>query len=272
MADPEPWELEWYYFGDLACAASLDSAHSPAEAFFGHLAGLEEGDLRTLIDAEAAEEPFPVRAVRNLARERATSCYPWKEPWPESLRVYFRRMPPQIPWEMILGPTRLVLPWPWPPAEEGAPETLRELDVPEVVVRGEGGPGQASDLDPETDFYASGVMYLADWLVMCDPDRIREHPEGARGAILDAAREAGLGYIRIPRSVDISHSESLPSDRTKFSTHPGGLKIVLGLAPEACPAQRPHPCPSLKEIGEGFRDGPEKAAFLRIWPCGAWEP
>jgi hypothetical protein len=88
MTDPERWELEWYYLGDLACAASPASAYSPAEAFFGHLAGLEEEDLRPLYppDAEAREEPFPVRDVRSLANARPDTCYPWDEPWPKALR------------------------------------------------------------------------------------------------------------------------------------------------------------------------------------------
>jgi hypothetical protein len=272
MTDPTLWELEWYYLGDLGCAASPASAYSPSEAFFGHLAGLEERDLRALVspDAETREEPFPVSAVRHLAGERPSAeCYPWREPWPKALRVYFRRMPPDRPGEIILGPTRLVLPWPDALDAEDAPEPLRLLDVPEVLARGEGDPGEGPDA--ETELYVSDVMHLADWLVRCHPDRIREHPEGARGAIFDVIREAGLDHIRLPRSLQIPHEDSLPSDRTRVSARRGGLTILLGLGPEACPG-RPHPCPSLDELAGLLAPGGEKGKLFRVWPCGAWEP
>lgn len=254
MPDSALWTLPWYVVGDIVCATTGE--HPSADETFAWLAGLSQRELNTLVHppANATAEPAVTRIVREQVEQSQRPHYAWSAiVWPSDLRVYFRQMPADRPHEIILGPRRLVLPWPQGDPGTPARDLADKLGAPvRVATKPTGGGADPYDFDPKVDVYANAVLMLGDRLVKKHPNRIRSL--GAREAInQEAAGDVQLGYMHLPASLGLEHHENRHTDETSISGLTGALRIDFGLKPERYPTTA-------------------KAMFYRNWPCGAWTP
>lgn len=266
--NPSTWELEWYYFGDLAC--SFTAGHD--EFIRELIATAEKGDEEIeyiLTDiGEPNREPKLIERFRDIVEHKPN--FPWHRAWP--LKVLIRRMP-DFSNEFIITPDALILAWPFPIEN---PALKREFDqkvrsqIPPFPMLNEQGVEYRSD----RDVLANSVLWVIDKLIFdpTAPERERllsERMAERRQAIIDYAerlrregRYSGSQFI-LPSNLKISADPEMPSVATKLiAESEDTLHLQIGLV-------------RVNREGSQFVKRAAlstEAARLRFddWPCGGF--
>ena len=252
-----PWY--WYYLGDIATVLYQQDARL-ADEECGPPPFRQEV-LDDLMDSGAPSTAVhPVRlylqavVAREESRGQRKKEYGWSR-WPAEIEVKVRKHMPkrlQTPrgqvsrrdHDFILGPSHLVLPWPFDASIAGSEDFFRVEPFDE-----------GTDYDPKTDTLGDLLLAAGDDLVSgpglsrlsgpTDPD--------IRSKLIEwVQKQMGQPNFDLPPSIDVKAVDAA-STTTHLDVQPGKITLVLG-------ADQAGKQKELEEI------------LYAKWPCGAFGP
>ena len=259
--------LRWYYFYDPVCLLRgkevyVDVNGKSINFVDDVLLAMSDAAFRAMLQANgtAAEQHPLIEAIRRFldrpeVQAKREHAFEWDQPWPSAVRASILRMPDTFtapnspvtygvpPEELILGPDRLVLPWPFPAHAQEQRDALAAKAGPVSV--------QKATFDPDHEIWGVATWDAIDHLLECD-EFFSDHPH-PKQRIVDAARD--LGYRHVHFSTALPSPTRRPSDPTTESTLQavsGHLQYALGLMPE--------------QSGPGAVN-----MMIREFPCGAFD-
>ena len=266
--------LPWHYLGDIAAVLyyRVETARTGCKKV------LRESDLRSLLNDPApitsrhGEHPAIVKVRKKVeAAEKRGERRPWAgwDSWPERVEVKVRRgIPARLPTEAggevarrdhdyILGPTHLVLPWPFRNVQDHeAPAVQERYHVEDW--------NEDEDYDPRTDVLGDVLLSATDSLVD-PPDRDPCVPRvlvwpgdpEVRGKLLKTGGDVSEGFD-LPSSA-FAYAVDLPSVRTHFEIGERALALVVGASLPKSDCQPAEP----------KRFGPAEVVMTE-YPCGGF--
>ena len=247
--------LPWFYLADATCLCQ-----QPTYKLVDAVLAADVADMLTTKTAHSGD-PYPplIEHVKTtVASDGRFDNQPnnWpkraEHPWPQRFVLGIHEMPDGVPGsEVILGPDKVVLPWPFP---SDADKRLQKaaanegLSFPQVkpVSPGQGG-GGTDVFDPATDVYLDALMYAVDHLLTEDRGWLGSAGEGAstnqrhvREVIMDGVRSNCSGrvaadpdYVTLPERMWFTIDPDRITDQTYFTVLEDGagasmLHVVMG--------------------------------------------
>jgi hypothetical protein len=255
------WDLPWYYLAAPVClVARMGDEH---EQLIDDLLALSYRDQdqfgRVLLGTTTSQDTSLIRRIRSIVVAQATD-YKWPEalPWPNGLKVRIRQRTganPVLRQEIVLGPTALHLPWPFPndsltgfrlrDRAEALGIKIQKLALPE--------PDQSL---PDGYFYLDRLVNEADSVIVHHQEEIGDPSDEAqvRAAVLNRVKQRE-GYQDVPfpaQSIRITVDTDVATDATRVLYEPDGpaeIHLELGWDPivkRVEPELVDWPCAALK--------------------------
>ena len=245
------WDLPWYYLAAPVClVGGVNAMSAPPDTLVRQLKALPDDEFKRVLLGDNPSIPLieRVRGIVNGGDPR----YPWIQPWPDSLKVYVMRRAESpasaLAKETVLGPNRLVLPWPFPnDTGRSLEQRADDLDV-EIPQAPAVSPGAGT-------FHLGGLLSEADSLVIplissSDPLRlVKDNPAQVKNAIITRLRmhpdysSSSAPFPGSPLLISVhcpSRNDCWPTDTTRVryvpgAKTPGRIHLELGWNPDRTP-------------------------------------
>ena len=110
--NPQAWELDWYYFGDIVTLLHDQDDHRAN--LIEEMRETEKTDLCGLLrgDGSTPNESALFRFIRNLPKIANRNLFKWKQA--SKVGVQLASMPDNLKNQSLLTPNEVYLPWPFP--------------------------------------------------------------------------------------------------------------------------------------------------------------
>ena len=239
----ELWNLEWFYFGDIE---TLIRGLCDQTRLIDELIAME--DPNDEIRSYHGGTPALITRIEGIANDRRSKpeIYDWTKPWPFE-KLLIRRGVPEG--EILVTPTMVVLPFPFPIKNYALRRSFEEHVVPKVI--GNIPSFKQNELDAPV-FCARSVLLVVDHLIKHEIERsLLETSPQRQEAIkaYEASRFDGprsWDIFEIPEALEIHAERNLRSYQTCLRVDETmQMHFDIGIAdPDADPAElvyEPHP-------------------------------
>lgn len=267
MPDQSPWNLGWFYFGDLytlmtgPCSSATNEERPELIS-----ALLSTQDPNSLPNGSNANDPPLIGAVRALANaSRKRADYEWTKGWPFSLAYYPHTGGPA---EIVVTPDTCCLPWPFPvEMKDEALNTGFKQEQKRIEQMLSISTNGATIPSPKESVYINTLLFAYEAIVVDGNKNTRDrflaaNSQGRRKMLVDYAQQNVHASFDLPDDLSLPVDENRYTDGTFLSFQPdSGFVFDMGwkLRPE--PADDKTDTKSLR-----------LRKYVEKYPCGAFAP